>query len=568
MNESNVRKGVYRIAIIGCGPRGLQCLETLDRNVSREDLKRCQITVFESAEHPGAGRVYDPNQPHCLRMNYASEHIDFWQSPGQQTTAVSGSLIGWLKDRYPDYATSDQYVPRAVVGEYLSDCYRQVTESLQKKTSLSVRRETVGGVHRSSPTGVSNRWIVQTGNDQQPADQQEFDCVVVTTGHQDLRASDRLSHQSSTEFVHPVATALSEDAVPPGCTVHIRGFALTAIDAILSLTEGRGGQYIANPSDRCEPMIYQPAGGEPSKIYVESRTGRPGLCKPTNVVEPVSDRFWDPYRRRLFAIAEQAESRREANTQVCQDRDELRFHPDLWAIICQSAADLLYQSGQDISASDVKNWFRGWSRYRMDSQTAIEYLRQSLRVAHGHRQKDIPYALGEAWRKLYGELVSIVSYGRLSKRQHDLFTETAVEMERIAFGPPARSVERVLAAVDRGIVVTCNGDEREALGDDAFDVHRDAVISSPRELREPGVLKSLVDDALVRIDPISGGLMIDANGQAIDAPPDLYIFGRATEGWIVGNDTLSRTLHDHIERWSRHLPRRIRSVEGVTIDGT
>lgn len=50
------------------------------------------------------------------------------------------------------------------------------------------------------------------------------------------------------------------------------GFGLTCIDAILALTEGRGGQFEAVDSGK---LTYTSSGKEPDRIFPFSRTGLP-----------------------------------------------------------------------------------------------------------------------------------------------------------------------------------------------------------------------------------------------------------------------------------------------------
>ena len=38
--------------------------------------------------------------------------------------------------------------------------------------------------------------------------------------------------------------------------------------------------------------------------------------------------------------------------------------------------------------------------------------------------------------------------------------------------------------------------------------------------------------------------------------PGLSVIGRATEDSVIGNDTLSRTLHPHADRWAARVVRR------------
>ena len=549
---------VHRIAVIGCGPRGLQCLEAISRRLTDRQLANLEVTIFDNAPVPGAGRVYDPDQPDVLRMNYASQHIDFWKHPGASTTPHATSLIGWLKKHYPQYAITDSYIPRGVVGRYLNDCYGRVTDRLQSCRRLELVANQVIGIHhhfdrwslslqraepsepQTGPTkaGPSQPSPPKTGpTETGPTETGPFDTVLLTTGHEGLRTSDALPDHPESAFVHPVTENLGPHVVSPNSTVLIRGFALTAIDAMLALSEGRGGEFV----QRDGQWRYVDSPDQPKRIYVQSRSGRPGLAKPTEKVEPIDDHFWDTYRQQL--------------NNKKSIHGHLRFHHDIWNVVCRSAADLLYQSGHDVTAGDVKDWFRGWSRYTMDRETVLRTLKDSYAVSTGQSPIDIPYAIARAWQNLYNEITDLVSYGGLAKGQFKIFQSSASEMERIAFGPPARSVLRIIALIESGLVVTCNQQEFESV-DDPIDAVRDAVIAAPGQYRAGGPIWNLVDQDLVKRDPVTGGIMIDPMGRPIDAPEGIHIFGRSTEGWIVGNDTLSRTLHDHIERWAGEWSRR------------
>lgn len=73
----------------------------------------------------------------------------------------------------------------------------------------------------------------------------------------------------------PGATAstsdISLDAFPAGEPVLIRGFGLTFVDAMVLLTEGRGGRFRREPSGE---LRYLPSGRELT-LYVGSRRGVP-----------------------------------------------------------------------------------------------------------------------------------------------------------------------------------------------------------------------------------------------------------------------------------------------------
>ncbi|MFG0265868.1 MAG: FAD/NAD(P)-binding protein, partial [Rhodopirellula sp. JB055] len=431
-------------------------------------------------------------------------------------------LIGWLDRNYPEYAASDQFVPRAVVGEYLHECFESVCKRLRRWTKLKVVRSRVESIRYVASQTSSGEWRLWDGEDETT-----FDRVVLTIGHEGLRASDKVSSSDDEAFVFPVEKNLATDRIPARCDVWICGFGLTAIDAIMMLTEGRDGRFengVALPN-------YVRSGNEPEKILVHCRSGRPMLAKPTAKVEPITDAFWEPYRESLRAC--------EPNHGM------LNFHKDIWRVICEAAAASLSRSGTDTTSRDVDEWFRGWSRYKMDESAARRAMVQSYAVATGTRPIDIPFALGDAWRRLYPLIVEQVSFGGLAAGQYKAFQQVAMEMERIAFGPPAGSVAKLLRLMRDGVVQL--SDQTDA-PDGAVVVN--AVIASPSQVDETGPLSQLILRGDVEVDPLTQAIRVNDSGNVLGGREGLAVFGRATEGWVVGNDTLSRTLHSQIQNWA------------------
>ncbi|QEG00473.1 hypothetical protein Mal15_45430 [Stieleria maiorica] len=541
MPQSRVDGGreKVRLAIVGCGPRGLQCLEAFSRAVGERRLHAIDVTVFEPAGSPGAGHIYDPQQPRELLMNYATQHIDFWQRYRQSPMAQSESLIEWLDHRYPDLATTDQYIPRAIVGEYLSDCFQTVSKRFAPSSFRVVRKR----VRRVWRDGLG--WHIEFNGGTT-----SFDYVVLATGHEGLRPSldgeSTFSHgRRKARPVYPAKSQLSTGCVRAGASVLIRGMGLTAIDAVLSLTEGRSGEFQAN-----DPLPrYIHCFNEPRLIDLRSRSGRPMLAKPTAKVEPIEDRFWEPFRRRLEDL------------QACRGR--IRFRSDLFTVVSDAAAELLKRHGANpVRERDISNWYRGWARYRMDAQTAYDAMLQSHGVATGRLPKDIPFALGESWRKLYPQVVTLVSYGGLADDQYSSFRSVASEMERIAFGPPAKSIGKLLALISQGVVTLGQIAEPFPDGKD-YDTILNAVIAGPHDPSFAGPIAGLLDDGVLRRHGPTNAIVTDHEGFVPGTECTLAIFGRATEGWVVGNDTLSRALHDQIDRWASRMAVITESVGGA-----
>jgi len=524
--QSFERSPAYRIAIVGCGPRGMRCLESLSRNLPNDLRNAVQIVVFEPAPVPGAGAVYDPRQPRHLRMNFAARNIDFWKVRPHQSPAGAKSLLRWLEQHSPHDASPDAYVPRAVVGEYLSDCFSRVVAGLQNRARLQLVRATVDEVRRSG-----DAWLIDCQRKQFC-----FDQVAVTTGHEGLRRSRRLLDDHPSTFAY-FAETLNERAsnYRPSTHVLVRGFGLTAIDAVLSLTEGQGGRFMSN---RIIPR-YVDGGASPGRITLQSRSGRPMLAKPTEKIKPIGDRFWKPFRDRLRRFSSQ--------------HGNLRWHGGLFDVFTQAAADLLcHDTPGTMASDDVSHWYQQWCRRPMDGAMTRRILLQSYAVACGMRGRDIPFALGAAWRALYPELVRLISYGGLAPSQWEAFQKTATEMERIAFGPPAESVGKLLSLLRCRRLRIAAGDQTVG----HFDHTIDAVLAGPHEAKPGGPLARLVASGLVALDKTSGAVMVDRAGRVIGVE-GLAVFGRATEGWILGNDTLTHTTHPQIERWAASVASRL-----------
>lgn len=132
-------------------------------------------------------------------------------------------------------------------------------------------------------------------------------------------------------------------------------------------------------------------------------------------------------------------------------------------------------------------------------------------------------------------------------------------MERISFGPPAINMGYMLALADAGILDLSRCDHfadksaNQWPGD--IDVAIDATIPAPNVLDPQGPIGGLEKAGCLNCGH-SGEIIINPNGQALTegkAVPGLSVTGRVTEGCVLGNDTLSRTLHDHIRHWAETI---------------
>lgn len=145
---------------------------------------------------------------------------------------------------------------------------------------------------------------------------------------------------------------------------------------------------------------------------------------------------------------------------------------------------------------------------------------------------DEHWAVGATWRGLYPAICYRTSFGRRAELPG--FHGLSRTLERVAFGPPVVNAAKILELIDSGFIDTSLMTQGvETVGADHI---VDAVLS-PQGL-VPGTLAAQLTE---------GGVVTDHAGFIA---PGWAIVGRDTEDHVLGNDTLSRTLHDVIPRWA------------------
>lgn len=547
----------YRLAIIGCGPRGLYCLESLARTLASTTLyQQIEILLFDPSPNLGAGNVYDPRQPHYLRMNFAANHIDAWP-PGREYSVDELSFVDWLADKGRRLTASNVYLPRATVGEYLECCWKTVLSRLQQVASVTIHHEKV---ERISP--LSHQWEIQSGTGTYKVDE-----VLLTLGHERWRTPQ--GHGSTNRAigspVFPPDSQLAEEMIPRNSVVAVKGFGLTWIDASLALTEGRGGVFIP----REQGWKYHPSGEEPRKIVPFSRTGRPMLAKPNSAkfkAPKCLEEVWAEGCKQLMGL----------RSPVTRDVFRRQLKPIIFAAAeitlskCVSRSRVMRNVDENPAT-----WYLSWTSKHSQPRETHDLLKESYLVAEGVQRPSCAWALGEAWRQLYPALVKLVSYGGLARDAWTDFQLLAIEMERLAFGPPAENVARILALVDAGIidfgfinsVAKVTADGKPQLVSSGVECEPDflvnAVIPGPRDFCPSGPLTELLHARHVQQLYGELGIEVDPTGRAVVNNPTttaaISVIGRPTEGCVLGNDTLSRTLHQQPERWAEAVIKRLQA---------
>lgn len=500
-----------------------------------------KVDLYEPHPAVGAGPVYDPEQPGYLRMNFAADQLDMWWPDGG--VVPHSRRLPFVAWRAADGGEAADYPPRAEAGRYLCEGFERLVRCTPPHIAVQLRRAAVRTVRRSE-----GGWEVATGDSLAT-----YDEVLVAVGHQDSSptalANDWSLAAPLVPAVFPVDRTLACDVVAPGTTVAIRGFALTFIDAALALTEGRGGSF--EPLDHPYRLRYVPGRHDVSVILPFTRTGRPMLAKPGRAI---SERTPG-----LAAIAAAGRAR------IATLEPPVGLYEDFVPILADSAHQSLIAVGGDPGHEDL------------DPASAID---RSLAVGAGLVSPGRAWALGHAWRVLYPAIVERLGSGGLSSGDWAAFLRLAGEMERLAFGPPPVNAAKLLALIEAGRVDLTHlrsgslGDAggytllRSDAGAYPIDCAVDAVLPPPGAAGHGGLLADLVAEGNARIPPGRRGLEVtdDASCRARDGSLSLGLaaIGRPTEDSVIGNDTLSRGLHPHADRWARQVARRCRDAATST----
>ena len=478
-------------------------------------------------------------------MNFAAAALDLWWPASR--AAPRGRRPSFVEWRSARGGGDEDYPPRAEVGRYLGDGLETLLRCAPP--SVEVR------LHRAKAESVRERgdgWQVEAAGATR-----DYDEVLIAVGHQDTSATGLAASWTHpaplVPAVFPVERWLTRERVPPGATVAIRGFALTFIDAALALTEGRGGSF--EPlGDHPYLLRYVPGADDAGRILPFTRTGRPMLAKPGPALAagtPELQRIAADGRARLTALARPLDLQRDVE-------------PILEAVAAASLESATVHLGPGPNCA-------------VDAAGAIA---RSLAVGAGLVPPDREWALGHAWRALYPAIVSQLGGDGLAERDWPAFLRLAAEMERIAFGPPPVNAAKLLALVESGRIdlTYLRGGEivsrrgrtvlRSVRGSETIDVAIDAVLPGPGALGHGGLLADLIARGHARVAPGRRGLDVasDATCRGLDGAlsPGLSAIGRPTEDSVIGNDTLSRSLHPHADAWAAGVVRRYRERSRAT----
>lgn len=610
----------HSVAIVGLGPKGLYCLERLLAEFNARPLQRgLHIHIFNRSPNLGASPIYDPDQPEYILVNISVGEIDLWDVTEPLIVAGRGqNFVDWYQARFnpPERLTGEEYLSRAVVGRYLIEGFQRILKHLPVGVAVSCH---IGEVVDIRPEGshYQTEFVSQNGR----TENIKTDKVLLATGHSRLRPGPEeqryeafaATHPNATfiPFVYPVVESMGN--IPAQARVAMLGVGLTFIDAVLELTEGRGGRFNRSADGS---LSYTASGKEPRSIIPFSRTGLPMAPKAFDL--PL---FLRPLT--FFTSNAIAQLRCEATD------GKLDFEKDLWPLFelemqlnyyrvmmgVGSERANLESCGNDARAmlSAIESYHRAHpNQRRFEYQPALdpvgerrfatgeeltffvaEYMEQEIAFARAGQAGCAVKAALDIWYEVRKTLGSIMKFGGLTPQSHRRLIEHYFpRLKRIVFGPPIINIEKLLALIKAGLLDFSVARNPQVITDEAggcFEIQCDEIPGAvaraeilvdaryPRtniHLDATPLFRNLVQRGMVRafenrsltdeasyspgaIDMTEGTRFV-VNDRGI-ANQDIAVIGIPTEGNLVGNLTMARD--DYSATWAAEVMAQLRYRE-------
>jgi hypothetical protein len=591
----------HSLAIVGLGPKGLYCLERLLAEVNAHPLRRpLQIHLFNRSSNFGASPIYDPGQPEYILVNVSVGEIDLWTATDPPTVAGRGlNFVEWYQQTIqPDAPlTGDEYLSRAVVGRYLMDGFRRILDKLPPTVSVSCH---VGEVLDIRAVGRS--YQLKCSSADEPTKEIRLDKILLATGHsQRLPSVTEKQYQAFAgrhqgalfiPFVYPVVKTMA--AIPAGARVAMHGVGLTFIDAVLELTEGRGGHFVRSADNS---LSYTACGREPLSMIPFCRSGLPMAPKANDL--PAFMRPLTFFTEKAVAElrSKQAGEQLELESLWPLFELEMELHYYRVAMGESEARSQLEACGSDgkVMRQFIDSYLESNpSQVRFDYQQVLDPVgdrrfdngKEYNSFVEGYMAEEIARArLGQGgcgvkaaidiWYEVRKELGSALKFGGLTPESHrKLIEHYFPRFKRIVFGPPIINIEKLLALVRAGLIDFSTARNPRVLSnesDGCFELRCDEIPNavtqaevlvdarypssnifwdaSPlyRNLQRRGIVRAYQNRSLDpeisgycpgAIDMIEGSNFV-VNGDGV-GNEDISVIGIPTEGNIVGNKTIAR----------------------------
>lgn len=585
------------MVFVGGGPKTTGILLSLAAALREDRGSLPDLTELHVVDpfDAGGGRIWRHEQSPTLWMNSVARDVTIFPDADASlgTAPVTGpDLASWvlgpgrtiledrgLGDLVEGFGPSS-FAPRQVQAAYLSWAFERAADAMPPGVEVRVHRAVAVKVESSA----GRRLVRLEIPDSEQAEELEADVVVLAQGFveiEDDQESRRLKSRSEELGLQYIAPGYTADVdltrLEPGQDVLVRGFGLAFIDAMMMLTEDRGGRFRGSGSR----TRYEPSGREPV-LWVGSGRGVPYRSKLGYLPEGMRvgpTRYVNHENATL--LCRPTESSPEGTLSVQEDimplldmelfvahytelahrhRQRAGFAPD--EIERAGTAWIeAFLGGDRVRATALRNEADRWARTlvpdprdhydlaRLDRPFAGKSFasQQDLELAvSGHVRNDLDRAADPAFSQdsavfhalvgAYYVVRELVARGAVTPEDRMRNIDSGLHglFSFIASGPPPERLENLLALHRAGLVrfvgpdmqVGLRGEEFEATTSAAPDVVRSRSLFDARLARisatrtKDSLLADLVRRGELRVEGDSGAsakFLIDADNHALDA---------------------------------------------------
>jgi len=463
----------FSIAVIGMGQRGLCILERLSAVLSHAPIGATLSVHIVDPAVPGQG-IHEWTQPDHLLINTIAGQAAIWcdsSVTGAGPIVEGPTFLEWARAKglkkidnhfvvseFGDEIDENTYLPRSLLGEYLTWAYDRIVKSLPDYvTILNHRREAVD----ITKHGENKLEVHLEGGFKIDAD-----FVFMTTGHGGCGPDDfdqrwkahvdeSQKNNSLLAYYRTPYPITRLNAISSEARVAVCGTGLTTTDIVSALTSGLGGVFVDKGEQRFE---YVPCGREP-KITLFSRQGLPASGRAIN-----EKGVYGQYKAKFFTIdMVNAMRQKVGSRQLDWDLDLLPILKKEMAYVYSCA-----ESGEWTNPADFKTTTRvekaieaiiaplvgqTFSTQEEYEGFLLDFLREDISECFRGNESSPLKAAADMLRDIRDNIRYAVDYGGLTPESHAKFLEVWCSISnRIASGPPKERGMELLALMEAGIV--------------------------------------------------------------------------------------------------------------------
>ncbi|SFB02132.1 FAD/NAD(P)-binding protein [Algoriphagus aquimarinus] len=587
---------VYKIALVGLGPKGLYGLERILANLNLlEDPISIEIHLFNKTGSFGAGGIYDTNQPDFLLMNYVNGYINMWPE-AKPDPIVSDPLtfVEWLElhqDEFP-HAGAGTFASRATVGRYLADGFDQLIQACPDHISIYKHIGEVIDLQKD----LDDYSIIFRNADFTEIEISGINKLLIATGHPCVNDVDKVSKNNHIDFIYPVDSKFS--SIQSQDSIAIRGMGLTFVDAILGLTEGRKGSFeVLNNGD----LRYLASGLEPAVIFPFSKSGLLMIPRGNTLeIPPYEPVFFTKqalndletsvgkfdFVKQLFPLIEQEYMFVYYSRLFSEAGWNLKFDNDF--SIIHKQIDRFHVEFPLYQPFDLESFLRKPFTSTGLNYSSLEYLCISIEEAERGENVSALAAAAGLWRHLSELFNEVYKFGGLTPASQKVFIENyAGHFNRISYGPPIQNMKKVEAIAKAGFIDFTFAQNSELVENERLELtnstlNMSATVDYLVDARIPKVqlqkctgefygnllARNMVMPYVNRMDSqpdyFQGCVAIDEKGNPVEANGlsnrSITFTGTPTEGLTYDNDTLSRKRNDFVSGWACQIANEIKSI--------